>query len=81
VPIKEQGGSHIKTKIVEHEDGGGYRMRACYMCVCARALACVCVCVCMRTGKTDDSSDKGEHKERIQGRGALDTTHNVIARN
>lgn len=32
----------------------------------------------MGTGKTDDSSDKGEHQERIQGRGVLDATHDVI---
>jgi len=49
-------------------------------------MICVCVCVCvyiyiyMGTGKTDDSSDKGLHQERIQGRGVLDDTHDVIAR-
>lgn len=34
----------------------------------------------MGTGKTDDSSDKGEYQERIQGRGVLDAMHDVIAR-
>jgi hypothetical protein len=36
--------------------------------------------VYMGTGKTDDSSDKGEHQERIQGRRVLDAMHDVIAR-
>lgn len=40
----------------------------------------MCVYVYMGTGKTDDSSDKGEHQERIEGRGVLDATHDVIAR-
>jgi hypothetical protein len=57
--------------------------RAHDMCVCV----CVCVCVYiyiyiyMRSEKTDDSSDKGEHQERIQGRGALDARDDVIGRN
>jgi len=34
----------------------------------------------MGTGKTDDSSDKEEHQERIQGRRVLDATHDVIAK-
>lgn len=40
----------------------------------------MCICIYMGTGETDDSSDKGEHQERIQGRGVLDATHDVIAR-